>query len=893
MARRQVSIFINDRQVENTLKGIRDEKRKVNRELNRMTIGSDEYIRKAKEMERLNGIINDHYKRLGRTSSTYQKLSASVVKFAGAAAAAFTAEAIVRYGTELFKLGAEMEVLTQKAETVFAQALPQVTAAAEANAAAMGLTVSQYTDAAAAIGDLLVPMGFTREEAANVSVELTNLSGALAEWTGGQVEAQEVTDILGKAILGERESLKQLGISIKESEVTARLAAKGLSNLTGASLEQAKAAATLELITEKSTDAQTAFADGSGSLLRRQAELRAQFENIREQLATALVPVFTRLLEVAQPLVARFADFITRMTAGSQASQKYSKTLQVLGTAFGNLGKFVRLILGRFRALGNFLLDNFGPVIEFIVVQMARVGNVAADLYNGVAEFLNLDFSFQKINTDDVKAAFDEIRKAREESGVDKPIDIKPAPTPSGGVLNLGGGEDGGNDDPDVKKQTEKVVNETEKALKRLEEITAKYRDRARLARMEEQERELEEIRQRYAEQIELAKELEAQGIEEATAQRKELERLRDEELLQAQLERIDEQEQLLTEKAIEDMQQRYQAEQAARQELQEFSQEALLSEREQDLLELEEYFAELTALAEQFGIDTNDITQAYREKRKQINERYNQEETDAEVKAQQDRANAVATGMSQIASVTQNLAAAATQAGLENTAVGRSLALTTILAKGGEAVAKAIASAAGQPFPANLVAIGTSIAAVTGAISQARKIFDESPAVGQRFTGGYYDVLGATDRKKHRAKYIGEQDTGLLPSGKVLLANERGREYLVSNQDLQRPAVLKRVQEIESMRTGKGVDQRFDGGFTDAAGNPLPQSGTTATGTDQTDSRATQLAAMTPELLRAIFSELQAINAKMDRVGTLDDDTLVNANARLNKLNKLSGGIL
>jgi len=158
---------------------------------------------------------------------------------------------VVNFTKEIFRLGTEMEVLTQKASTVFGDALPAVTSEAEKNAASMGLTTSEYINAAAAMGDLLIPMKFTRDEAATISTELVNLSGALSEWTGGQRSAQEVSNILSKALLGERESLKELGIAINEADVQSRLAEKGLKNLTGEMLQQAKAAVTLELITEK------------------------------------------------------------------------------------------------------------------------------------------------------------------------------------------------------------------------------------------------------------------------------------------------------------------------------------------------------------------------------------------------------------------------------------------------------------------------------------------------------------------------------------------------------------------------------------------------------------------------------------------------------------------
>lgn len=310
MARRQATIFINGKEVRQDIKSITAEKQKLNNELKRLIIGTDEYQKKATELTKINGVINQHYQRLRGIPSAYDKMKAGLTSFLGIAAAAFTINAVLDYGKQLFDLGGQMEILEAKAQTVFGETLPRINEEAEKNAAAMGLTTAEYISQAAAIQDLLIPMGFQRDEAAGITIELTNLSGALSEWTGGQIKSADVTRILSKAMLGEREELKQLGISIQEADVKARLAEKGLDKLTGTLLQQAKAAATLELITEKSVDAQTAFANNTDTVVRKQAELSAKITQIKENLATLLIPVFQRLIGVVEP----FVDLITRFT---------------------------------------------------------------------------------------------------------------------------------------------------------------------------------------------------------------------------------------------------------------------------------------------------------------------------------------------------------------------------------------------------------------------------------------------------------------------------------------------------------------------------------------------------------------------------------------------------
>ena len=208
--------------------------------------------------------------------------------------------AAIGIGSAVNSMGIEMETLRAKSQVVFGDSLGQVTKWADANAAAMGLTSLQATSLATNMADLLKPMGFTAEQAAVMSTEMTDLSGALSAWSGGTIDAAGVADIMTKAMLGETDGLKQLGISISAADVATRLAEKGQTALTGAALAQAEALAVQELILEKSTDAQTAWADGSMDAVKAANAQKASIQGIKESFVNALYPAIQRVI----PLVA-------------------------------------------------------------------------------------------------------------------------------------------------------------------------------------------------------------------------------------------------------------------------------------------------------------------------------------------------------------------------------------------------------------------------------------------------------------------------------------------------------------------------------------------------------------------------------------------------------------
>ncbi len=252
------------------------------------------FIGDAKDLEKaLKGLDKD----LLSVGETAEKSGAGFGAFAKKAGLGLGAVAVggVALGVSMFELGNKLDIMKKKAETVFEDSLPMVTQWATKSAALMGLTKNEATGLAAGFADLLKPMGFTAAEAAKMSVEVVGLSGALAAWSGGTKTADEVTQSLAKAMLGEREELKSLGISITENDVSQRLLKNGTNELTGAALEQAKAIATQQLIIEKSTDAQQAWNERQFTGQEVSNQLKVKFKELQEELAIKLYPMLVDL----------------------------------------------------------------------------------------------------------------------------------------------------------------------------------------------------------------------------------------------------------------------------------------------------------------------------------------------------------------------------------------------------------------------------------------------------------------------------------------------------------------------------------------------------------------------------------------------------------------------
>ena len=248
------------------------------------------------------------------------------------AAAAWAALWVV--WVKMFNMADSLETTIWKSKIVFWEYFDEMDKFAQETWKAMWLSRVEFLKTAAWIQDLLIPMWFTREEAAKNTQEMMWLSWALSEWSAGQYTAAEVWNILAKAMLWEREQLKSLWISITEADVQQRLLENWTKNLTWAELAQAKAMATQQLIMEKSTDAQKAYADWADSLTRKKAEMKATMQNLYETISWALLPAFHSVIEVLQPIIEKVAESITLWFQNKENVEKLTAVFKTIITVF-------------------------------------------------------------------------------------------------------------------------------------------------------------------------------------------------------------------------------------------------------------------------------------------------------------------------------------------------------------------------------------------------------------------------------------------------------------------------------------------------------------------------------------------------------------------------------
>ena len=242
------------------------------------------------------------------------------------------------------------------------------------SAKAMGVSRQQALAAAGTFGNMLVPMGFARTRAAQMSKNMVGLAGDMASFNNATPE--DTLEALRSGLAGETEPLRKYGVFLNDARLKAQAMSMGLVKASkdtqkikasqlaadlaqrkynaavdkyGAHSTQAKQAmlanqraqialgkatkgtipqltasqkaqATYALVLKDTKDAQGDFQRTSNSLANRQRVLKAQYADITAQLGQKLLPVLQWLANNLPVVAAAVGVLTTAVIAYKVAS---------------------------------------------------------------------------------------------------------------------------------------------------------------------------------------------------------------------------------------------------------------------------------------------------------------------------------------------------------------------------------------------------------------------------------------------------------------------------------------------------------------------------------------------------------------------------------------------
>ena len=258
---------------------------------------SDEGLKKAqKSLEGLG-------KKMNSLGNNALKLGASFAAFQGT-------RALVDFASGAIEQSRDLERNMNGLAAVFGEMTPTMVEFSE-NAYKMGLSQSEAAKSVTFIGSVLKQSGFAIAETSELTKKLITLGTDLSITYGYDVQEA----LLGMTALfrGEYDPIEKFGVAMKQSEIDAVKAARGLGQLTGAAERLADQQIRVELLFQRSADAQGMFQKSSEGLFAAQQVLEASFKNMQATAGNVLTPAFASLTLAMIPLVEKLTPVLAQM----------------------------------------------------------------------------------------------------------------------------------------------------------------------------------------------------------------------------------------------------------------------------------------------------------------------------------------------------------------------------------------------------------------------------------------------------------------------------------------------------------------------------------------------------------------------------------------------------
>lgn len=284
---------------------------------------------------------------LGDTMTRSQKATAALRKAAAPAAIAMGAIAVG--AKKAIDAASDLNEQINKTGVVFGQSGQDVVAWSKTLVESFGVSQTQALEAAGVFGNMLVPMGFSRDAAADMSKTMVQLAGDMASFNNASPE--DTLEALRAGLAGESEPLRKFGVFLNDARLKQEALRQGLYKGKGALDAHAKAAATMALILKDTSDAQGDFKRTSDSAANQQRIQQAATQNLTASLGQALLPTYealqkmlisvlgvlqgnTTAIQVAIGVVALFAAGILAANAALKIYQAAQVAVKVATAAW-------------------------------------------------------------------------------------------------------------------------------------------------------------------------------------------------------------------------------------------------------------------------------------------------------------------------------------------------------------------------------------------------------------------------------------------------------------------------------------------------------------------------------------------------------------------------------
>jgi len=167
------------------------------------------------------------------------------------------------------------------------------------------VNIASVQSSMAKIGDVTKPIGMQPKMLLEMSTSLEKLAQGAVEWTEGRYDASRASTAFMKALVGEKEMLKEFGVVINDAEIFAAIkdAGKAVTPLN-------RAIVTYNLVLARTADLQKAAFDRIGTFSSRFTQFKQSILNVSSAIGDFVKPIATELYNLFAVINRKVAELL-------------------------------------------------------------------------------------------------------------------------------------------------------------------------------------------------------------------------------------------------------------------------------------------------------------------------------------------------------------------------------------------------------------------------------------------------------------------------------------------------------------------------------------------------------------------------------------------------------
>jgi hypothetical protein len=307
------------------------------------------------------------------------------------------------------KAAADAEVAWTKFNVVFGDSAEDMRQFVSQVRADIPLAERQIAKMTAGLGDMLVPMGFARHEAAEMSKQFVQTAAGVAAFNN--VDPSEVLNAIQSGLAGNSMALRRFGVEVSKTRLENIMLRDGLAgsaeelrNMDVMARRNIEAQAILTAFMEDSSDAVAGLEKEKETLAFKMRDAAASMQEVREAIGDALIPAVTAAFNTVRPFLDTLLEWIREnptlvrnviIVAGALAGLALVGTTLLLAILpIIAAIKTAAVVFGAFAAVLAFIMSPIGLVIGAVALLAAGavylwrnyepLRNAFESLWNGI-----------------------------------------------------------------------------------------------------------------------------------------------------------------------------------------------------------------------------------------------------------------------------------------------------------------------------------------------------------------------------------------------------------------------------------------------------------------------------------------------------------------------------